>query len=74
MKSMTMTNTGADIDPKLLDILVCPQTKGPLVYRREAGELLSKKARLAYPIRDGVPIMLIDEARALSDEEVNALA
>lgn len=69
-----MTNTGADIDPKLLDILVCPQTKGPLVYRREAGELLSKKARLAYPIRDGVPIMLIDEARALSDEEVNALA
>jgi len=73
-KSMTMTNPGADIDPKLLDILVCPQTKGPLVYRREAGELLSKKARLAYPIRDGVPIMLIDEARALSDDEVNALA
>ncbi len=64
----------ADLDPKLLEILVCPQTKGPLVYRKEAGELLSKKARLAYPIRDGIPIMLIDEARALSDEEANALA
>ena len=64
----------ADLDPKLLEILVCPQTKGPLVYRKEAGELLSKKGRLAYPIRDGIPIMLIDEARALSDEEANALA
>lgn len=66
--------TAADIDPRLLEILVCPQTKGPLVYRREAGELLSKKARLAFPIRDGVPIMLIDEARPLTDEEVDALA
>lgn len=63
----------ADLDPKLLEILVCPQTKGPLVYRKEAGELLSKKARLAYPIRDGIPIMLVEEARSLSDEEVNAL-
>ncbi|MFN0023384.1 MAG: Trm112 family protein [Parvularculaceae bacterium] len=63
-----------DLDPRLLELLVCPLTKGPLVYRREAGELLSKKARLAYPIRDGVPIMLSDEARALSDEEVNGLA
>ena len=63
----------SDLDPKLLEILVCPQTKGPLVYRREANELLSKKARLAYPIRDGIPIMLIEEARALSDEEANAL-
>lgn len=68
---MTTAETG--LDPKLLEILVCPQTKGPLVYRREAGELLSKKARLAYPIRDGIPIMLIDEARTLADEEVNAL-
>lgn len=62
-----------EIDPKLLQELVCPQTKGPLVYDREKSELLSKKARLAYPIRDGVPIMLADEARALSDDEVNAL-
>ncbi len=63
----------AELDPKLLEILVCPQTKGPLVYRKEAGELVSKKARLAYPIRDGIPIMLVEEARALSDEEANAL-
>ena len=63
----------AEIDPKLLEILVCPQTKGPLVYDREAGELLSKKARLAYPIRDGVPIMLIDEARSLTDQEAAKL-
>ena len=62
-----------DLDPKLLEILACPQTKGPLVYDREKGELLSKKAMLAYPIRDGVPIMLIDEARALSEEETAAL-
>lgn len=62
-----------EIDRKLLEILVCPQTKGRLVYDREKLELLSKKARLAYPIRDGVPIMLPDEARELSDDEVNAL-
>ena len=64
---MAETETN-DLDPKLLEILVCPQTKGPLVYDREKSELLSKKAMLAYPIRDGVPIMLIDEARALGDE------
>lgn len=58
-----------EIDPRLLEILVCPATKGPLIYRREAGELVSKRARLAYPVRDGVPIMLVDEARPLSDEE-----
>lgn len=62
-----------DIDPRLLEILVCPQTRGPLVFHRERQELCSKKARLAYPVRDGVPIMLIDEARSLSDEEVAAL-
>jgi uncharacterized protein YbaR (Trm112 family) len=61
-----------EIDRKLLEILVCPQTKGPLDYDREAGELISKKAGLAYPIRDGVPIMLIEEARTLSDEEMRA--
>ncbi len=59
-----------EVDPKLLEILVCPQTRGPLVYDREKSELLSKKALLAYPIRDGVPIMLIDEARTISDEEM----
>lgn len=73
MQMTTETARQTDLDPRLLEILVCPQTKGPLVYKREANELLSKKARLAYPIRDGIPIMLIDEARALSDEEVNGL-
>ena len=55
-----------DIDPRLLEILVCPVTHGPLVYDREKGELISKGAHLAYPIRDGVPIMLPEEARELS--------
>lgn len=59
--------TAADIDPKLLEILVCPITKGPLEYDRAAGELISRKAGLAYPIRDGIPIMLADEARALEE-------
>ena len=54
-----------DVDPKLLEILVCPMTKGPLRYDREARELVSEKAKLAYPIRDGIPIMLVDEARDL---------
>lgn len=58
-----------EIDPKLLEILVCPLTKGPLVYDREKQELISKKAGLAYPIRDGIPIMLAEEARELSDAE-----
>ena len=62
------------MDKKLLDLLVCPVTKGPLVYDREKGELLSKSARLAYPIRDGIPIMLEGEARELSEEEVERLA
>jgi uncharacterized protein YbaR (Trm112 family) len=58
-----------EIDPKLLEILVCPLTKGPLNYDREKQELISKKAGLAYPIRDGIPIMLADEAREISDAE-----
>ncbi|MBM3555012.1 MAG: Trm112 family protein [Alphaproteobacteria bacterium] len=53
------------IDPKLLEILVCPVTKGPLDYDRERQELISKQAGLAYPIKDGIPIMLPDEARKL---------
>ncbi|AWU94348.1 Trm112 family protein [Azospirillum ramasamyi] len=55
----------ARVDPKLLEILVCPLTKGPLRYDAERGELVSERAGLAYPIRDGIPIMLIDEARSL---------
>jgi uncharacterized protein YbaR (Trm112 family) len=58
-----------DVDPKLLEILVCPLTKTPLVYDRERRELISKKAGLAFPIRDGIPVMLPDEARSLSESE-----
>ena len=53
------------VDPKLLEILVCPLTKGPLIYDAKKQELLSKQAGLAYPIRDGIPIMLSEEARKL---------
>lgn len=53
------------VDPKLLEILVCPLTKTALRYDRDAGELISEDAKLAYPVRDGIPIMLIDEARKL---------
>ena len=56
-------------DPKLLEILVCPLTKATLHYDRDKQELVSRAAGLAYPIRDGVPIMLTDEARTLSDDE-----
>ena len=55
--------------PKLLEILVCPVTKGPLVYDKQKQELISKSARLAYPIRDGIPVMLEDEARRLEPSE-----
>lgn len=68
---MSGTETKADAaqmpDPKLLDVLVCPVTKGPLEYDKQAQELISRHARLAYPIRNGVPIMLADEARSLDD-------
>ncbi len=57
------------MDAKLLEILVCPVTKGALTYDRERQELVSKSARLAYPIRDGIPVMLEDEARKLTPEE-----
>ena len=59
---------GAEVDPKLLDLLVCPLTKGPLRYDRRRQELISEQAGLAYAIRDGIPIMLVDEARHLDDE------
>jgi uncharacterized protein YbaR (Trm112 family) len=62
---MSETPSQAPVDPRLLEILVCPVTKGPLRYDRERSELVSEKAGLAYPIRDGIPIMLPDEARKL---------
>jgi uncharacterized protein YbaR (Trm112 family) len=58
------------MDSKLLELLVCPVTKGPLQYERERQELVSRTARLAYPVRDGIPILLENEARTLSDEEL----
>ena len=58
------------MDTRLLDLLVCPVTKGPLEYKREKQELISRSARLAYPIRDGIPILLENEARTLPDEEL----
>lgn len=61
------------MDTKLLEVLVCPVTKGPLDYVREKDELVSRSARLAYPVRDGIPIMLESEARAVSAEELEAL-
>ena len=61
--------TADQVDPKLLEILVCPLTKGPLRYDAEARELISEQAGLAYPIRDGIPIMLVDEARKLDGGE-----
>jgi uncharacterized protein YbaR (Trm112 family) len=63
-----MSGASDTVDPKLLEILVCPLTKGPLEYDRGASELISRQAGLAYPIRDGIPIMLVDEARRLDDE------
>lgn len=57
------------VDPKLLEVLVCPLTKGTLRYDADAQELISDKAGVAYPIRDGIPIMLVDEARQLRDDE-----
>ncbi len=58
---------GSAVDPRLLEILVCPLTKAPLEYDRAANELISRKAGLAYPIRDGIPIMLPEEARKLEE-------
>jgi hypothetical protein len=61
------------MDKKLLEILVCPVTKGPLFYDKKNQELISKSARLAYPIKDDIPVMLEDEARTLTDEEIENL-
>ncbi|MFN4312466.1 MAG: Trm112 family protein [Ferrovibrio sp.] len=64
---MSDAKAAAPVDPKLLELLVCPVTKGPLTYDRARNELVSDKAGLAFPIRDGIPIMLVDEARQLDD-------
>jgi uncharacterized protein len=64
-----MPEIKTDVDPKLLEILVCPVTKAALRYDRQRQELVSVEAGLAYPIRDGIPIMLVDEARQLDDAE-----
>jgi uncharacterized protein len=61
------------MDTKLLEMLVCPVTKGPLIYDRDKQELISKTARLAYPIRDGIPVMIEEEARKLTPEECEEL-
>lgn len=63
------TNSARAVDPRLLEILVCPVTKGTLKYDAAKQELVSVNARLAYPIRDGIPVMLTEEARELGDEE-----
>ena len=60
------------MDTKLLELLVCPVTKGPLEYNRDTQELISRSARLAYPVRDGIPVLLENEARQLTDAELDA--
>ncbi|MCH4089710.1 Trm112 family protein [Acetobacter sp.] len=62
---MTTTEISPPLDQRLLSLLVCPVTKGPLVYDREASELISERAGLAFPVRDGIPVMLPEEARKL---------
>lgn len=64
-----MSDPAGELDRRLLEILVCPLTKGPLSYDRTRQELISAQAGIAYPIRDGIPIMLVDEARQLDDAE-----
>ena len=59
-----------DMDTRLLELLVCPVTKGPLEFDRDKQELISRSARLAYPVRDGIPVLLENEARTLTDEEL----
>lgn len=67
MTDVTTQPRPAPLDPRLLEILVCPITKGELIYDRDAGELISRQAGLAFPIRDGIPIMLPDEARQIAE-------
>jgi uncharacterized protein len=67
MSALVPENGARRIDPKLLELLACPLTKGPLDYDAEAGELISRKAKLRFPVRDGIPILLADEALPLED-------
>ena len=69
---MTDAAPETQIDPRLLEVLVCPVTHGPLVYNKSRQELISASARLAYPIRDGVPLMLPEEARQIGEGEADA--
>ena len=64
-----ITPTFSAVDPRLLEVLVCPVTRTPLIYDRAKSELISRAAKLAYPVRDGVPVMLPEEARALNEGE-----
>ncbi|NMG38079.1 Trm112 family protein [Chelativorans sp. ZYF759] len=66
---MARHTNGGDIDIRMLELLACPLTKGPLRYDRDKAELVSRLAKLAYPVRDGIPIMLPSEARDLDDQE-----
>lgn len=66
---MTIRRPEPELDPRLLELLVCPLTKSVLHYDRERNELVSEQAGLAYPIRDGIPIMLVDEARQIEDDD-----
>jgi len=59
------------MDTRLLELLVCPVTKGPLIYKPDTQELISRSARLAYPVRDGIPVLLENEARVLTDDEID---
>lgn len=70
--SVPSSSSHVQVDPRLLEILVCPLSKIPLRYNREKQELISDQARLAYPIRDGIPIMLVEGARRLDDHEVSS--
>ena len=69
----TFTLYDLRMDTRLLELLVCPVTKGPLTYQRDTQELISRSARLAYPVRDGIPVLLENEARTLTDDEVAKL-
>lgn len=68
-----MPGYDSDMDPKLLELLVCPVTKGPLRFNGERTELISLSARLAYPVRDGIPILLEQEARSVGDDEAEQI-
>ncbi len=70
MRNCKFLTYDSRMDTKLLELLVCPVTKGPLEYNRDKQELISRSARLAYPVRDGLPVMLENEARVLTDEEL----